>query len=322
MSLEKRIKKTRTIKEISLKTYIRNLNNLYEIVEDGEDFDSLTWLLDYEKIYDYLETLTTTTKKNYYTAILVALSTNPKISAQVKDLYEDDLNMSADEYMEEMKTQKLTPKQEKNWVRLSILQEIVKKRGVDATKLLEKPDWNTRDFQKFQLYIIGLLYTEIEPMRNDYADMKVITKMEWSKLSSKDKSEGDLNYIVVDKDGDFHFNINTYKTDKTYGERYLPVEPNSTLSNAISLWLERNKTGWFLITRDRRPLNPNVLTKAINRVFEPDTGKKISSTLLRHIYLSERYVADYDQKRQDAYKMGHSINTQQNIYVKHVPDHI
>ena len=47
------------------------------------------------------------------------------------------------------------------------------------------------------------------------------------------------------------------------------------INKAISKWLEHNKTGFFLINKQKKPLSENSLTKLLNKTFE-STGKSIS----------------------------------------------
>ena len=59
----------------------------------------------------------------------------------------------------------------------------------------------------------------------------------------------------------------------------------------------------------------NGLTKYLNKIFKP---KKVSTTILRKLYLSEKYpvIHNRDDMKKDAYIMGHSVETQQGIYRK------
>jgi integrase len=68
----------------------------------------------------------------------------------------------------------------------------------------------------------------------------------------------------------------------------------------------------LLVGADGTPLTAvNVITRLLNRVF----GKKIGSSMLRHIYLSDKYKDTIDEMKTDAAAMGHSVG-QQRAYVK------
>ena len=63
-------------------------------------------------------------------------------------------------------------------------------------------------------------------------------------------------------------------------------------------------------------MTPNGLTKYLNKTFEPTGKKNISSTMLRHIYISEKLGGPtLKEKKALADKMGHSVATQE-IYKK------
>jgi hypothetical protein len=53
----------------------------------------------------------------------------------------------------------------------------------------------------------------------------------------------------------------------------------------------------------------NAVTRVLNRAF----GKNIGSSMLRHIYLSEKY--NIDEMKKDADQMGHSLSLQKE-YMK------
>ena len=56
----------------------------------------------------------------------------------------------------------------------------------------------------------------------------------------------------------------------------------------------------------------SAITKILNSIFKP---KKISSSNLRHIYLTSKYGNILDDMKKDASMMSHSLN-QQKEYVK------
>ena len=61
------------------------------------------------------------------------------------------------------------------------------------------------------------------------------------------------------------------------------------------------------------PMTPNGLTKFLNKTFSIIGKDNISSTMLRHIYISKKLDKSpyLEEKEQIAMKMGHSINTQE-----------
>ena len=59
-------------------------------------------------------------------------------------------------------------------------------------------------------------------------------------------------------------------------------------------------------------MTPNGLTKYLNKVFEPTGKNNISSTMIRHIFISEKIGGPTIKEKQElAEKMGHSTDTQE-----------
>ena len=62
-------------------------------------------------------------------------------------------------------------------------------------------------------------------------------------------------------------------------------------------------------------MSSNGLTKLLTRIFTRDLDKKISSSMLRHIYLSEKYGKELEERKKDSHNMLHSLEQQKN-YIK------
>jgi len=95
------------------------------------------------------------------------------------------------------------------------------------------------------------------------------------------------------------------------------------LLDAISIYLKhhplhkgkitKNTEFKFLVYADGSPLTAvNSITRILNKIF----GKKVGSSMLRHIYLSSKYGDIKEEQKEDARAMGHSVGEQQNVYVK------
>jgi integrase len=118
------------------------------------------------------------------------------------------------------------------------------------------------------------------------------------------------NFLVIRKGVPVEFVFNKYKTSKTYGTQTVPIPKE--LADALTIYLKRvpkNSTS-LLIAYDGTPLTQaNAITRILNKTF----GKKIGSSMLRHIYLSSKY--DIDEMTTDATQMGHSLEEQKQ-YMK------
>ena len=132
-----------------------------------------------------------------------------------------------------------------------------------------------------QDYLLVLLYSKL-PVRNDFADMKVIAKKE---CNNKTKEGDQQNYLVMAQPTPF-FCLNAYKTARKYEQQRIPLD--SELARVVCTWLRHNKTGWFLLAapskQDSGPISSNGITNALNKISQNKLGKRVSTSLLRHSY--------------------------------------
>jgi integrase len=69
---------------------------------------------------------------------------------------------------------------------------------------------------------------------------------------------------------------------------------------------------WFLIYQDGKPLDKvNSITRILNKIFD----KAIGSSMLRHIFLTDKYGKTLDDQKKDAKDMAHSSSMQKD-YIK------
>ena len=296
--IKKTIQKARSnIKENSLNAYLSNIRKVFKEVFDN-DID-IKHFNKFVKVKKYLETLTPSTRKNVMTAIMVllkAFNTKKATLNKYEKYFEELINDYENNYDKQTKSEK----ENKNWITQEELQNKIKEledkiNKYDMSKLTQSQE------DIIQQHLLLLLYTEIPPMRNDYAQMKVYHEKEV-------KGE---NYIHLKKKVII---LNKYKTSKTYGEKEIDI--SDKIIKLIKRWVDITGNEYLLINiRDRNPMTNNGLTKYLNKIFKP---KKVSTTLLRKLYLSEKYPVVHDRKdmKKDAYIMGHSLDTQQGIYRK------
>lgn len=312
MSLEAQIDNIRNIKPKSLKAYMISLKKIYEAIDDkGLDFDDMKWLKGkyYDKVIEFLETMKLPTRKNYISAIIVALSVHPIENKTILIKYRNHLDGIATEYNKTIQSQEKSEKLEKNWTTMEELKKVVSrlKREVKERGLDKKDDWNNKNIELYQKYLVGSLYTDMAPVRNDYASMDVIKFKDYDKLKNKNK-----NYLVLVGSKKRFFSLGSYKTSDVYGVKTIQINP--IINKIISKWLQHNDTGYFLINKQKKPLSENSLTKLLNKTFE-STGKSISSTIIRHIFLTEKFGTVNKEKEETANTMMHSVSTQ-NDYIK------
>ncbi len=211
--------------------------------------------------------------------------------------------------MEQVQTHAKTERQKEIWIEWPDYLEVVDQLR-DRAAHLKSQAWNPKQTQQYQDYLIALLYSKY-PLRNDWADVKVISKTEYNALGEEQKKQG--NYLVKHDTNKYFFVLNEYKTSKKYGEKH--IEMDAEILGPLRRWLRHNDSGYLLINTKGNPLNSNGITKALNRIGVAERGKPLGSSILRHSYLSHKYKEVSQEKEKDAELMGHSVATQED-YVK------
>ena len=122
---------------------------------------------------------------------------------------------------------------------------------------------------------------KIHPLDYDYI-MTVISNKEYDKLTEKEIENN--NYTVVKSRNSKMFSLGEYKTSGKYGTKIIPV--GKKLNSALNIWLKFNTSGHLLLNSKKEPMTANGLTKYLQKTFSP-TGKNISSSMIRHIFISQ-----------------------------------
>lgn len=266
---------------------LRTLNN-------GKAPKSLAFLKDTEAISKRIaELYAPSTQLNAYStlvSVLTFVKDKPLYRKAYETYYDTMMRMSEAVKESREKSEEKTKKQEENW----ITWEEVKKKRDELTNPLHR--------------LVLSLYTEISPRRNqDYLLMRVVKKT---------PTDSDANYLVMEKGKPKRFIFNKYKTAKKYGTQI--VEIPSSLASIITDYLKANpvEDNAPLLVSDGKPLTAvNSITRILNRIF----GKKVGSSMLRHIYLSSKY--DIAEMKKDATDMAHSLSEQRN-YLKSEPTQV
>ena len=188
----------------------------------------------------------------------------------------------------------------------------------DFTKVIKEMrkniDKSAIDKNTLQDFILLLLYQgkNIAPLRNDYATLHIIGPEE-SLLSSE-------NYLINYDNGKNEILINSDKVDKKMGSCKYKINKSSILNKYLNKLLDIRKSedkDYLLENSENERLSCNGLTKLLQKIFKLHFGKKLSSSNLRHIYISN-LSPELTNKKLDkiASSMRHSLSTQQNIYKK------
>jgi hypothetical protein len=69
---------------------------------------------------------------------------------------------------------------------------------------------------------------------------------------------------------------------------------------------------YILFNNDQKRTMSNKITKSLNRI----TGKKVGSSMLRHIYLTDKYKDVKEEQKNDSEFMAHSVGMASNYVLK------
>lgn len=299
------------IAKSSAAQYMRSLMKL-----NGERaFTSLAWLRDREGVKARIDAYERpATRKAMVAAVLSVLKrqTSPIYKRLYKDYNEVFLKAQEDLAEERRATAEggsKTEREAKNWEEW---QEVQKKREELGARVASFPAGALTTFQYQTLldYIVLSLYTLQPPRRNkDYTEMYII------RAGDATEAPKDRNYLEVRGGEPSRWVFNVFKTAKKHGQQVLDVP--EALVEPIKTYLARHpllkvggrapKVVRFLVTQDGNPFNQsNGMTRILNRIFK----KKIGSSMLRHIYLSDKY--DRSEMEATAEAMGHTMSEQRD----------
>jgi hypothetical protein len=298
------LKDKKKISDASIVVYLRNLKKLNE----DKAFTDFKFLESTEDIMKKLEAYKETTKRNYLVSIVSVLSVFPE-SKVLHDKYYT-LMMGKKAELEQADDGKMTDTQSDNWLSWDQVTDIYKQLEIKVNTFYKLKNISDEQYSELLSYALLSLYVHQQPRRNkDYQLMRVVDAFT-TELDPK------FNYLDLAKK---KFIFNVYKTSKKYGRFDMPI--NKVLFASLKKYFKHRQTKLQLDDLNDKPLlirydgktldKSNDITKLLNKVF----GKKIGSSMLRHIFLTDKYDAIMDEQKKDAGTMAHS-ESEQKKYVK------
>jgi len=284
------------ISESSKKLYTRNLMKL----NNDLPITNFNFLKEPKQILNMIKDYKPTTQRSYIIAICTVLKNSKH--QNLYDMYFEILSNFNNQL--KVRTDK-TDKQMENWMTNDNINEISKDLKLNVFKRVR----NKEDYNNLLNYLVLSLYTLHPPRRNvDYSLMKI------SNIMNDDK----YNYLDLKK-GQFVFN--NYKTQGKYNQIVVPIEED--LMKVIELYLNnhpeksklknKNYDVHFLKSFYNEPIEKSqAITRILNKIF----GKNIGSSMLRNMYLSNKYSNVIEELKDDVADMSTSLGTALNNYIK------
>jgi integrase len=271
------------LSEKTEKLYVHNLSKLC-----NGDFSKLD-LTDVDAIVKKLPT-NQNTRRSYLISIVSFLKEKDK------KLYDQYYAMMMDMNKELKVNTGKSDKQQANWVEWAAVEKLLNERMVlyvpkKKAKLSETAYNNLLDTLILALYVL------IPPRRSqDYLGLKL------------EEPKGiEHNYLHNGK-----MYINKYKTAGTYKTQIIDV-PDELLKVIKSYLKFRPPSEFFLVDFTGKPLDSSTqITRRLNHVF----GAKISTSMLRNIYLTQTFAPLVKDLETKAKAMGTSVSNAMNQYIK------
>ena len=293
------------LKKNSIDNYIRNIN----ILHDRKPYDNLDWLKDTKVIEDKLKSKKSTSRRNYIVSVVVALQSADKEKYKdTIDAYQAILKSLTTDINSNYEKNEKTEKESSNWLNYSELVEIQKeyKSKVDEMQLNKKTIINPKDNKVLLYYLISSLYTLNNPLRLDWATLKVIT-------NKKELNETE-NFLLKTGTYSMQVYLNDFKNVKKIG--VVSFKVMRPLTKVINLYRKFNKGEYLIMNTRGFKMSQNSLSKMIPLVFNKD-GKKVNLNMIRKSKIqSEVDIEKVKQEEQLAESMLHSESTQKTIYLK------
>jgi len=274
--------------DATIRTYASLLNSLFtKGHSEGEKFN-IDWFRKSDKVIPLLQEKTPQTRKTNLAAIVVLLE------GKDCDEYVKLMNADAEHTQKQYDKQEKSEKQEANWMEYDKVIELWNEKYKKAKTLLYPMDKHEpKDIRKLVEFMILTLTTGIyfPPRRSEWISVKV-----------KNYDPKEDNYIDQ-KNNCFVFN--KYKTSKTMGEEKVPYPKEFKL--ILGKYLKYTNNDYLIFNAAGKPYTNVYLAQTLNNIF----GKNISTSMLRHIYLSHRFkgIPSLKELKSTADSLGHSVDT-------------
>jgi len=303
--------KNKNISENSLNLYIKNLIRL----NDGNEIKNLNFLKDPIATLEKIKDKSKNTQRTYLISIVSLLKEGD--TPKHKKLYNEYYSLLVDSNKELKNNTEKSEKQNNNWISQIEVNDVYKKLYTEAEPLLlenRKKDASDKDWNIILNWFVLGLYCEQAPRRNlDYLLMYIV------KSFSPDFDK-QYNYYSLD---DCTFHYFNFKTQHTY--KLQEIKANDNIVSNIKKYILNHP-----LRKQIKKIKNNVLipllvhsngeifegkdsiTRILNRIF----NKNIGVSLLRAIFLTDKFKESNKEKEELTKQMGTSVNTADNNYIK------
>jgi len=302
--IESHILKNRPhLKPNSVSTYRNAIKKVYKVAGFPSGVDA-TYSLLYtqpKKVIEALKDIKSNIRKTYYSALVVYCGDKDKAALK---MYGNEMRDDMATYTADQATNTKSDQQKANWITWPEVLTTVDTLRKKTVPLWKESALTRAEYNLLQSYVLISCYTLMPPRRAaDYMNLKYRNDTELDNLYNAKKSQ-------------ILFRI--YKTAKVYGTQEEDVP--KALKLLLNKWIAKRATinlpdvkesDYIFTTSLGKAFNNGDITTTLNYIFD----KKISVSMLRHIYITDKLSPKIEELKALASDMGHSV-AQQALYVK------
>lgn len=279
----------------TIKTYTNKLKKL----NDDNTLTDLKFLKDTEAILAKITKVENpNTRRSFIIAVVSVLKDNKKYAKEY-DIYHKymmDINQVLNK--ESFKSEKT--KEKHKGVNMEELYKNYNELKQVVTDIGKKRKVTEEQYEKLRILMIQSLYLLTAPRRLlDYTAMIV----------EKPTEDKNFNYYF---DGKFYFN--NYKTKGSYKQQIIDVPKD--LQDIIKIWLKFKKgedNHLIIKSKNSTPYTAQELSTELPTIFN---NKDMGISVLRGIYLTNKYGVAVKDLKKDMVDMGSSVATAVGTYIK------
>lgn len=302
--IEDHINKNRPhLKANSVMTYRNAIRKIYKLAGFPDGLDA-TYSLLYtqpKKVIEALKDIKAHIRKTYYAALVVYCGDKDKAALK---MYGNEMRDDMATHTAEQATNTKSEQQKANWLTWPDILATVDTLRKKVAPLWKESALTKAEYNLLQSYVLINCYTLMPPRRAaDYMNLKYRNDTELDNLYNAKKSQ-------------ILFRI--YKTAKVYGTQEEDVP--KALKLLLNKWISKRsttelpgvqKSDYVFTTPLGKAFTNGDITTTLNYLFD----KKISVSMLRHIYITDKLSPKIEELKAIAGDMGHSV-AQQALYVK------
>lgn len=295
---------SRKLKPITINAYV---TTVMKIAKDMNKPLSVETFKDFNTVKKFIESnnKVLTTIKNKVNAVVMFLKASGDV--QLSKQYGEWVFKLRDKIDDELGQNEKSEKEEINWMSKEDLEKVLKSLEENLYVVNKKPTYEQLlSYQEYFMLAFHIQY----PLRNNLANCLIGTDPYTVIVENYIRVRPYLKtakMFLVD-----------YKTSSTYGKIEFEIEGKALevlllYYSVLKKFIGKNGKIPLIPDKEGVSLTANNYTKHFQAIFK-DTGKSVSTTLIRKAIVSSMY--DAKKIKELARIMAHSVDTQLNIYAK------